>query len=812
MISEDIDKAYGEEDYDEAERLVDELAAITGESQQVRMARMWLAFQREDIAGGTAELERARKAFPTSEQLLWIDYNLQREAFNQPLSAQRLAEAYLREYRVNSVAAGLAAKLRADGDQKGARELYEDLLEYAPYETTYRTEIVGTYADERKDGRALAELDELIEQVPDISWLHGERGGILLRLGREAEAERAYARALELDPNDFDVRAKLRDVRGERPAFELLDSVDATAIIEEFGGAFADEDEPFALLTDEVRRVIYDDGVSETRTLYVYEVLNERGVDRLKEYDLSGATIYEAYAVKPDGRHVDGERNGSMIVFPKLSPGDFLVFSFGVRERGYGKLRGHVVTDYRLNAGFPVGRTSYQLVAPAGHPLQHVVAGTALGPERRTEGGRDYYTWTLEGQPLIEDEPYLPPGTDVAQVLHLSTIPDWAYVVEWYRELSAGRAEPDYAVRRKVAELFPDGHEHLSEAERVRRIYAFVVKDIAYSSLPFRQSSHVPQRPGKTLATELGDCKDVSSLFVAMAGEVGVEADLVLVDTRDNGERAMPLPSTRFNHCIARLRATGQYVELTDQYLPFGTLGKGLAGSLALTIDGSAAEIVNIPVAEHGNGIATETEIAIAGADLALERRRAYYGQLAASTRGRYHEQARDEQADQLRRGIARSVGKPFDLTDHAFAELGSLSDTVALEYEVRVQGAVSRLQGLRVVQLPWADRYDDLSFVSAPDRVHDFALWRLSASDLKRERIRVDLGEGASLPELPESVHLAIDGVEYDLTFALQGSRLVAERTLRMTRDTLSPEEYPALRELFLAIGEADDQLIALK
>ena len=196
MISEDIDKAYGEEDYDEAERLVDELAAITGESQQVRMARMWLAFQREDIAGGTAELERARKAFPTSEQLLWIDYNLQREAFNQPLSAQRLAEAYLREYRVNSVAAGLAAKLRADGDQKGARELYEDLLEYAPYETTYRTEIVGTYADERKDGRALAELDELIEQVPEISWLHGERGGILLRLGREAEAERAYARAL----------------------------------------------------------------------------------------------------------------------------------------------------------------------------------------------------------------------------------------------------------------------------------------------------------------------------------------------------------------------------------------------------------------------------------------------------------------------------------------------------------------------------------------------------------------------------------------------------------------------------------------
>ncbi|MDP1335075.1 transglutaminase domain-containing protein, partial [Klebsiella pneumoniae] len=75
-----------------------------------------------------------------------------------------------------------------------------------------------------------------------------------------------------------------------------------------------------------------------------------------------------------------------------------------------------------------------------------------------------------------------------------------------------------------------------------------------------------------TLNNKLGDCKDVSTLFVALCNEVGIKANLVLVSTRDNGLYGMLLPNIQFNHCIASLEEGGKkyYIELTDNKNPFG--------------------------------------------------------------------------------------------------------------------------------------------------------------------------------------------------------------------------------------------------
>lgn len=109
---------------------------------------------------------------------------------------------------------------------------------------------------------------------------------------------------------------------------------------------------------------------------------------------------------------------------------------------------------------------------------------------------------------------------------------------------------------------------------------------LRYSSVSFRQSGYVPQDVSKIISTRLGDCKDFSTLFVALAQKAGIPAQLVLVDTRDNGSKDMILPSVEFNHCIvlAKLDGKGQYLELTDNNLSFGSLPNNLNGALSLLI------------------------------------------------------------------------------------------------------------------------------------------------------------------------------------------------------------------------------------
>ncbi|MEQ8860601.1 MAG: tetratricopeptide repeat protein [Pseudomonadales bacterium] len=55
------------------------------------------------------------------------------------------------------------------------------------------------------DGRlqpALADVDEALALTPDAADLHGNRGNLLLRLNRPAEALNAHGRAIELSPED----------------------------------------------------------------------------------------------------------------------------------------------------------------------------------------------------------------------------------------------------------------------------------------------------------------------------------------------------------------------------------------------------------------------------------------------------------------------------------------------------------------------------------------------------------------------------------------------------------------------------------
>src|SRR6185436_7664790 len=99
-------------------------------------------------------------------------------------------------------------------------------------------------------------------------------------------------------------------------------------------------------------------------------------------------------------------------------------------------------------------------------------------------------------------------------------------------------------------ELFP-GNEKLSDLQKAKRIYDYVVKEIRYSSVDFRQSGLIPQSTANTLNSRIGDCKDVSTLFIAMCREVGLDAKLTLVCTNDNGSNFLFMPTVDFNHCIA---------------------------------------------------------------------------------------------------------------------------------------------------------------------------------------------------------------------------------------------------------------------
>jgi len=110
-----------------------------------------------------------------------------------------------------------------------------------------------------------------------------------------------------------------------------------------------------------------------------------------------------------------------------------------------------------------------------------------------------------------------------------------------------------------------------SQYMRAELLYKWIVKNINYSSQGFRQDNYVPQLPMKVIEDKLGDCKDLSALYLTICKEAGIDGHFCLVNMDQQAEISRHLPSTGFNHCITRIYPDDKplFVELTSENLAF---------------------------------------------------------------------------------------------------------------------------------------------------------------------------------------------------------------------------------------------------
>ncbi len=115
-----------------------------------------------------------------------------------------------------------------------------------------------------------------------------------------------------------------------------------------------------------------------------------------------------------------------------------------------------------------------------------------------------------------------------------------------------------------------------SPEDKLQRLHAFVSQKIRYLGLEHGAGGIVPRPPALTLERGFGDCKDKTTLFVALARQVGLDAYPVLTSTDRNNPAKLLVPAASyFNHMVACARLPdGKEIcaDLTDPVSPAGTL------------------------------------------------------------------------------------------------------------------------------------------------------------------------------------------------------------------------------------------------
>lgn len=816
-----FNEAIEKEAYEEATLITDRAARLYGESEDILLKRITLAALEKKQTEMVNRVLDAYRRYPDLYTFAELLSDVEKDINKDFQAAIRIHRKYLKTHYSYEAAKALSDLYFGNGMAAEGVRAYEEILVYSPHSTRLRYNLARYLAGSQQHSKALAHYQTCIDNAPDVYYLHSAAADALKESGNTAGALKAYQRALELNPGDFESREAIRKLSKKPDVFSWFPRSDVYEIARRSPGPSEYPGDHSLILHDEVQKVVYQGGTSEERKVFLVKILNSEGIDRWKQYyvdhsSMQSVSIEKAEVIKAGGSRIEGEINNDEIVFTGLEAGDAIHVTCRLKSSNSGKMASHFWDSFYFSHFLPYLTTRYSLLAENGVSFRHVFSRENIEPRVETRDEFRLWTWEKTRQPSLDYEDRMPELQDVGNILFISSIPDWTFVSNWYHDLAASKQKPGLEVKEAVSRLL-EGRTGLGEMEKARLIYEYIVTNIKYLSVSFLQSGLIPQRAAHTLNTRLGDCKDVSTLFVAMCREAGLDAGLVLVATRNNGKNQMPLPGIDFNHCIARLISGGRsyYIELTSDKLPFNSFYDNLLNANSLHIfseaSGEKAELIYLnPPTRNPNTVRRLAEIRMEGNDVYVRKTAVKTGVFASVMRDGYRDLGEPDQLKEMQRAIAGDYSQTI-LKNLEFTGLEGVGDSVRYSFEFFAPEAVSELGGLRVLALPWSEKASSGDFNFTGDRRYPIDLWNVE-SDGEEEEIGVVLPEGLDLADKPADVRLSCPVADYSLTCQQVGNRVLARRKLRYKKDAISLEDMKEFEVFYRKVVASDNRQVAFR
>ena len=818
-----FEDAMDKEDYTEAEKILAQREKISGRTARIISDYIRIASERSEREKIFSLIHEGYQKFPDDYDFVYAEYYLALEVEKSPSQAQRILRKYLKNHYNEAAKREMAAfYFQQNSVESGLKEYY-DLIKYNPIATGYYSTIadilfrLGRYNDATEYARECTKI------APYIGSYYRRLGQTYAELDEKNKAKQYYQHAITYNPYDYKARKLLRQLEGQEDVFSDISQYDVYQLCEKAPDASQFPEDNSIILLNDLQKIVYENGGSEERHVLLVKVFDNAGVDNWKEYSLpvynnQRGLIEEMEVIKANGKRIQAQNDGAYIVFSNLEPGDAIHISYRVENYYSGKLTTHFWGDQFFSAYIPIQNARLALLVPKSKTFKYVATQPDLIRENKKDiGNLQLFEWTASDVPAIEYEPYMPEFADVAALLHYSSMPDWDFVADWYADLVKSKTRTDFEVNEIAAEIF-EGQNLSSDKDKARAIYNYITNNVRYRSVPFLQSGLIPQKASTTISERQGDCKDVSTLFVSLCKTQNIPAELMLVNTRDNGENAMPLPSIDFNHCMVKIKLDEQdyILELTSEDLPFSSISPITDHAFALPIpivqpEQKKSEPLKIdaPTLIPGE-VHRQSEISFENDKMIVQKNSRKTGAKAASMRNTYKHEGREKRFKIMQEAIrsgasqARLISLEFD------DNLLNNEPEVSYRYTYELSPAFTHISNLSIFKIPWADALETPPFLNTDDRSSDVLLWQFDSDQLNEETITIHIPQGFSMSEMPENIHLSTAQVEYDLRFELRGQDLIVSRRLKYLSDRIPIDQFQQNAEVFAKIVEADHQNLA--
>ncbi len=261
-----------------------------------------------------------------------------------------------------------------------------------------------------------------------------------------------------------------------------------------------------------------------------------------------------------------------MLLLEDVRPGDVLELCHTIEEQPL------LMPDYcgslcALPEGATLGKLYFSVRFQDGRPLRWKSSASDLQPVETHQEGETHWVWSRDNLPGSSAEENAPAWHISYPWIQVSDCPGWEAVSTAFAQAWAvDKAEADLASIAPEAAAGEGGVMRQTE-----KAIQLVQDQYRYLGMEGEFDEQPPTAPETVARRRYGDGKDLSVLLMVLLKGLGLEARLVLVNTKLGKSLAglLPMPSL-FNHIVVEYKARGEirWVDATAKGQGGGSLNR----------------------------------------------------------------------------------------------------------------------------------------------------------------------------------------------------------------------------------------------
>jgi transglutaminase-like putative cysteine protease len=645
--------------------------------------------------------------------------------------------------------------------------------------------------------------------TPDDASVHVALAQALLRTNAQPAAIDSLRRALALRPQDADTRELLEQLEPETRADEAFAASEEALLSRR---AFA-RGYSTTTLEDLKVKTVYENGLASTFAQYAFEVLDADGARAGRSFsfqfdpETQRVEVRRARVIRRDGRRLEAtqtferemgepwyriyyDTRAAVVVFPDLEVGDIVEIRYRIDDVAHRNVFADYFGDMHYwQSGEPTHTRRYVLRTPASREFYfNEPSMPTLTHDRRVEGSVRTDVFVATDVPAIVSEQGMPGITEVVPYTHVSTYRSWEDVGRWWWGLVRDQLVPNDALRRNVQEVVRGA---TTTREKVARIYDWVISNTRYVGLEFGIHGYLPYRVTQIVERGFGDCKDKASLLYVMLKEAGIDARIVLVRTRRNGDLAeLPASLAVFDHAIAYVPELDLYLDGTAEFNGSGELPAMDQGVRVLVVGPEESRLARTPIspADRNRG---ERDLVVrlrADGSAEIDGEERIQGEDASGYRKTY--EAEGTRRERFERAISNTFSGA-SVRSQAFDPMNDRERPIRFRYGLEVPSFASRTgTSLRIGPSVLSDLLRGLARTST----RRYPL-ELGSTASYIETRRIELADGLSVATLPAGGEIESPFGHIRTTYVQSGRTVETRVEFRLSVDRIEVARYADFR-----------------